>query len=456
MTSEHKPKLVQKQNTFSRNDISQEKPVVQQSSENSLQASPKSVIPKAVLLTETPSLGAAKKSTQPAIPIPDSPQIEKPAPSKTVKERTSASGILNRETTIEKLSSNRDGTFVKTTETAPQELRETTPASVKQRIDVEYSHLGYARQAGLPIPALPKHAGSKPSILKQGAVLGESINEIRDIPISRDNMSQTSDDKNSSKTFTEQKSMWKPSQAFRTNWQLTPNAGPEIAPAPPTSPKRHAEQQSTRTTSLPRGAEMESVTRNTMPQSAPKEISVLGNSLTTPTEDWNIRNLDGGVETFLHSRLAMKEEQLQELRALVDRVFKSSQPLRLDKGSGLKFVWSSKEWGQIKFTIGQFDQEIVAKVKVKSLEVQALLETHSDKLQKLFADQGLRLDRLEIESTANSKLSTLPEVNWDEPRRQRGRSDASTEQQTVHLPDTEAAPPAQAGRQQSDRHVWIA
>ena len=193
-----------------------------------------------------------------------------------------------------------------------------------------------------------------------------------------------------------------------------------------------------------------------MPQSAPKENSVLGNSLTAPVEDLNLRNIDTEVETFLHSRLALKQEQLQELRDLVARVFKSSQPLRFDKGSGLKFTWMSKEWGPIKFTISQFEQEIVAKVKVKSLEAQALLETHTDKLQKLFADQGLRLNRFEIESPMNAKLSALPEVTWDESRRQRHRSDASNEYPSAGLPDIEAAPPVQVERKQAARHVWVA
>ncbi|MBU1706287.1 hypothetical protein KKB28_00050, partial [bacterium] len=236
------------------------------------------------------------------------------------------------------------------------------------------------------------------------------------------------------------------------------NANPDIASTPPSSSKRYVEPQASRTTSVQHGSEAPSMIQDAMQQSAPKENSLLGNSLSAPGEDWNLRNLDAGIETFLHSRLTLKQEQLQELRALVDQVFKSSQPLRLDKGSGLKFVWMSKEWGPIKFTIGQFDQEVVAKVRVKSLEVQALLETHSDKLQKLFADQGLRLDRFEIESTAGTKLSAMPEVKWDEPRRQRGRSNTSDEPQSVRLPDAniEVIPPVQAGRQQMDRHVWIA
>ena len=455
-TSGQQPKSVQRENTFARNDVVQEKPIVQQPSENSLQASLKSAVAKNVLRAEAPTIGTAKEAVQPEKPISDMPQTEKPVKAQATKAKSAAAGVLDRDISLKNLSPAPAQVSVKTIEEIAQKLQETATPSPKQRAQVEFPSLGYARQVGMPIPVVPKQFGSKASMLMEGASLDKSVTIKRDIPITIDNMTQASDDKNSSKTFSEQRSTWKPSQVFRTNWQLAPNTNPEIASAPPTPAKRYAEPQATRTTSLPQGSGIEPVTQDAMQQSAPKENSVLGNSLTAPAEDWNIRNIDGGVETSLHSRLALKQEQLQELRALVDRVFKSSQPLQLDKGSGLKFTWMSKEWGPIKFTIGQFDQEIVAKVKVKSLEVQALLETHSDKLQKLFADQGLRLDRFEIESPANAKLSALPEVKWDEPRRQHGRSDTSNEQPSMRLPDTEIAPPVQAGRKQMDRHVWIA
>ncbi|MFH1011590.1 MAG: flagellar hook-length control protein FliK [bacterium] len=153
--------------------------------------------------------------------------------------------------------------------------------------------------------------------------------------------------------------------------------------------------------------------------------------------------------------LSLKVEQLQELRALLDQVLKTSQVLRLDDGHGIHFLWASKEWGPIRFAIRQHAQEIMAKVEVQRPEIQTLLEAHRETLSQIFSEQGLHLDRLEIESPSQAENLLLREVKWDEARRYREQPRAFLDRNPL-IPDenlpVESAPEARevAGR------VWIA
>lgn len=130
---------------------------------------------------------------------------------------------------------------------------------------------------------------------------------------------------------------------------------------------------------------------------------------------------DTETTTFRSSSLLTKVEQLQELRELLGQVLRTSQPLRLDKGSGLQFLWASQDWGPIQFIIGQHEQEVVARIQVRDANVKSLLETNREGLQQIFAEQGLRLDRFEIEATREPRILSIPEVRGDEQRRRQTR-----------------------------------
>jgi hypothetical protein len=160
--------------------------------------------------------------------------------------------------------------------------------------------------------------------------------------------------------------------------------------------------------------------------------------------------------TLRSSLLHTKIEQLQELRTLLGQVLKTSQPLRLDKGSGLQFLWMSQDWGPVQFIIGQHEQEVVARVQVQDANVKSLLETNHEGLQQIFSEQGLRLDRFEIEATRELRGFSIPEVRWDEHRRRQTRarelfvaSPWDYEEETlVDFPVPERKP--------TERRVWIA
>jgi hypothetical protein len=174
------------------------------------------------------------------------------------------------------------------------------------------------------------------------------------------------------------------------------------------------------------------------------------------TQEWTVQNLETDFQPLLQSRLSLKTEQIHELRALVQQVIRSSQALRLDNGSGLRFSWTSNEWGPIRFSIGQLDQRIVARVQVPNYEVKTLLEGHRDLLRQVFAEQGLQLDRFEVESATDAKSLPIPDVRWDEPRRRRGRSKASMEPPRLQVDAGDRIERASRRDRQTVGHVWIA
>jgi hypothetical protein len=175
-----------------------------------------------------------------------------------------------------------------------------------------------------------------------------------------------------------------------------------------------------------------------------------------PTREWAVQNPESYLQPLLQSRLSLKAEQINELRALVERVLRSSQPLRLDNGSGLRFSWISKEWGPIRFTIGLLEQRIVARIQVPNLEVRTLLEGHRDLLRQVFAEQGLRLDQFEVESATDVKPVPIPEVRWDGPRRRRGRWETPLEPPGLQLDEDRRVEKVLLRERQAAGHVWIA
>ncbi len=203
-------------------------------------------------------------------------------------------------------------------------------------------------------------------------------------------------------------------------------------------------------------ADSEKTVTDTGQRSSDRENSWSWSKLPMQTREWTVQNLETHFQPLLQSRLSLKAEQINELRALVQQALRSSQALRLDSGSGLRFSWTSNEWGPIRFTIGQLDQRIVARVQVPNLEVKTLLEGHRDLLRQVFAEQGLRLDRFEVESATDAKPLPIPDVRWDEPRRRRGRSKASMEPPRLQVDDGDRIEKMSKRDRQTVGHVWIA
>lgn len=78
---------------------------------------------------------------------------------------------------------------------------------------------------------------------------------------------------------------------------------------------------------------------------------------------------------------------MHELRALLGCVWKASQLLRLDKGSEIRLLWASKEWGRMRSPIGQHEQKIVAEVKILNPERWAAPEERQDVLGQVLPEQ---------------------------------------------------------------------
>lgn len=182
----------------------------------------------------------------------------------------------------------------------------------------------------------------------------------------------------------------------------------------------------------------------------------IANYPATATKAGNAENFEVNPPIPRQSPLLAKAEQLQELRTLLQQVLKISQPLRLDKGSGLRFLWASQEWGPVQFVIGQHEQEVVARVQVQDPKVKVLLETHREGLQQIFAEQGLRLDRFEVDTTHEPRLPSIPEVQWDEPHRRQTRQ-RETVMTTLSNSDEESlTEPLLLAKRPTERRLWIA
>jgi hypothetical protein len=182
----------------------------------------------------------------------------------------------------------------------------------------------------------------------------------------------------------------------------------------------------------------------------------IANPPATATKAGNAESFEVNPPIPRQSPLLAKAEQLQELRTLLQQVLKISQPLRLDKGSGLRFLWASQEWGPVQFIIGQHEREVVARVQVQDPKVKVLLETHREGLRQIFAEQGLRLDRFEIDATHEPRLPSIPEVQWDEPRRRQTRQ-RETVMTTLWNSDEESlTEPLLLAKRPTERRLWIA
>jgi len=188
-------------------------------------------------------------------------------------------------------------------------------------------------------------------------------------------------------------------------------------------------------------------------QDAHAEIS---NHPLTTMKSQNGESLDVDSPILRQSPLLAKVEQLRELRSLLQQVLRTSQPLRLDKGSGLRFLWASQEWGPVQFVIGQHEREVVAKVQVQDPKVKVLLETHREGLQQIFAEQGLRLDRFEIDATHEAKLPSIPEVQWDEPRRRQTRPQEPFVTTLWNSDEERLTEPLLLEKRPTARRLWIA
>ncbi|MBM3324474.1 MAG: flagellar hook-length control protein FliK [Calditrichaeota bacterium] len=153
--------------------------------------------------------------------------------------------------------------------------------------------------------------------------------------------------------------------------------------------------------------------------------------------------------------LSLRVEQLQELRALLNQVLKTSQVLRLNEGHGVHFLWASKEWGPIRFAVRQHAHEIAARVEVQRPEIQAVLEAHRETLSQIFSEQGLYLDRLEIESSSATDTFVLREVKWDEPRQNREHPRAFLDRDGLVL-EEDILPESTPEAREVTGRVWIA
>jgi len=232
-----------------------------------------------------------------------------------------------------------------------------------------------------------------------------------------------------------------------------PNAKPSASlerrtepAAAPTLPKRAVEE------TAPTGG----MATPSQPLSQEDAHAETANHPATATKAGNAESFEVDPPILRQSPLFAKAEQLQELRALLQQVLKISQPLRLDKGSGLRFLWASQEWGPVQFVIGQHEQEIVARVQVQDPKVKVLLETHREGLQQIFAEQGLRLDRFEVDATHEPRLPSIPEVQWEEPRRRQTRQREPVMTTLWNSDEESLTQPVLLEKRPTERRLWIA
>jgi hypothetical protein len=186
-----------------------------------------------------------------------------------------------------------------------------------------------------------------------------------------------------------------------------------------------------------------------------KDESLPGNSSSQVADKPNKQDFETGALSSRAPYLSLKVEQLKELRALLEQVIRTSQLVQGDDSNDIRFLWASKEWGPIRFEIRQQEQEIVARLEVRQPEVRALLESHRQALQQIFSQQGLHLDRLDIEFSSPYDNTLVRDVKWDEPRRHREQARDYLESDASVLKESLALEPAPQEREATGR-VWIA
>lgn len=149
-------------------------------------------------------------------------------------------------------------------------------------------------------------------------------------------------------------------------------------------------------------------------------------------------------------------DQIRELQALVARALESSKSGQTETKEA-RFDWSSKEFGRLKFHITTLEREVAVQIAANRQDVADMLERSRPVIERMIVDQGLKLDRFDVQHEARDSAYDLnghAQEQQDAPFRHSGSASADArEQHEAAVPaDTDQTRP----RSVAGRREWVA
>ena len=102
--------------------------------------------------------------------------------------------------------------------------------------------------------------------------------------------------------------------------------------------------------------------------------------------------------------LRFTADQIRELQEMVNKALQSSQAMQSDAPEA-HFNWNSPEFGALRFKIATHDNEVSVQIASSRQEVVDTLEQSKAVVERIFFDQGLKIEKFEIQYRSDNPSS---------------------------------------------------